>query len=183
MAEATTPQSLAKEGKKAYQRKDYLAAARAFEAARLGYEALGDALNAAEMANNCSVAYLQAGEGQAALAALEGSEAVFAAEGDLRRQGMTIGNRGAALEALDRPEEAIEAYQQAAEILQQAGEDQMRAQVLQSMSMLQLKLGRQLQALSSMQNGLEGVQNPSVQQKLLLKLLNNPLGTAKDHKE
>lgn len=183
MVEATTPQSLAKEGKKAYQRKDYVAAARAFEAARLGFEAQGDSLNAAEMANNCSVAYLQAGEGQAALAALEGSEAVFAAAGDLRRQGMAIGNRGAALEALDRPEEAIQAYQQAADILQQAGEDQMRAQVLQSMSILQVKLGHQFQALSSMQNGLEGVQHPSVQQKLLKKLLNTPLGMVKGDEE
>lgn len=175
MSEATTPQSLAKEGNKAYQREDYLAAASAFEAARQGYEALEDSLNAAEMANNCSVAYLQAGDSEAALAAVEGSEAVFALAGDLRRQGMALGNRAAALEALERFEEAIAAYQQAAEILQQAGEDQLRAQVMQSVSMLQFKMGRQLQALASMQSGLEGVKHPNVKQKMIKKLLDTPL--------
>lgn len=175
MAEATTPQQLAKEGQAAYQRREYLAAARAFEAAQRGYLAMGDALNAAEMANNCSVAYLQAGDGTAALAAVEGSEAVFAQAGDLRRQGMALGNRGAALEALERSEEAIAAYQQAADILLQAGEDQLRAQVMQSLSMLQFQMGRQLQALASMQSGLEEVKHPSVKQKMIQKLLNTPL--------
>jgi tetratricopeptide (TPR) repeat protein len=178
MAEATSPQNLAKEGKSAYQRRDYPAAASAFEAARLGYQTMGDELNAAEMANNCSVAYLQAGDGQAALDAVEGSETIFAQAGDLRRQGMALGNRGAALEALERSEEAIVVYQQAAEILQQAGEDQLRAQVMQSLSMLQLQMGRQLQALASMQNGIEGVERPNASQKMLKKLLNIPFNIA-----
>ena len=178
MPEATSPQRLAKEGKSAYQRGDYQAAAQEFEAARLGYQAMDDELNAAEMANNCSVAYLQAGDGEAALAAVEGSETIFAQAGDLRRQGMALGNRGAALEALERNEEAIAVYQQAAEILQQAGEDQSRAQVMQSLSMLQLQMGHQLQALASMQNGIEGVEHPSVSQKMLKKLLNIPFNIA-----
>jgi tetratricopeptide (TPR) repeat protein len=175
MAETTSPQKLAKEGKAAYKSGDYEAAARLFEAARQGYEAMQDALNAAEMANNSSVSYLQAGNGEAALTAVEGSEAVFAEAGDLKRQGMALSNRGAALEALERFEEAIADYQQAAKILQQAGEDQLRAQVMQSLSSLQLKLGRQWEALGSMQDGLEGVQNPSLKQKMLQKLLKTPL--------
>lgn len=174
MSDAASPNQLAKEGKAAYQRGDYLEAAHAFEAARQGYLALGDRLMAAEMANNCSVAYLQAGDGEAALAAVEGSETIFAEAGDLRRQGMALGNRGAALEALERNEEAIAAYQQAAQILEQAKEDQLRAQVMQSLSMLQFQMGRQLQALATMQNGLEGVQRPSPKQKMLKKLLNIP---------
>jgi tetratricopeptide (TPR) repeat protein len=175
MAETTSPQKLAKEAKAAYKSGDYEAAARLFEAARQGYEAMNEPLDAAEMANNCSVSYLQAGNGEAALTAVDGSDAVFAQAGDLKRQGMALSNRGAALEALERFEEAIAAYQQAAKILQQAGEDQMRAQVMQSLSSLQLKLGRQWEALGSMQDGLEGVQNPSLKQKMLKKLLNTPL--------
>ena len=175
MPETTSPQKLAKEGKAAYKSKEYEAAARLFEAARQGYDAMNDALNAAEMSNNCSVSYLQAGDGEAALAAVEGSDAIFAQAGDLKRQGMALSNRGAALEELERSEEAIAAYQQAAEILHQAGEDQMRAQVMQSVSTLQFKLGRQLQALASMQDGLEGVQKPNLKQKMLKKLLNTPL--------
>jgi tetratricopeptide (TPR) repeat protein len=91
---------------------------------------------------------------------------------------MALGNRGAALEALERNEEALIVYQQAADILQQAGEDQLRAQVMQSLSMLQLQMGRQLQALASMQNGIDGVERPSASQKMLEKLLNIPMNVA-----
>lgn len=174
MSEAKTPEQLAKEGKQAYQRGDYPAAAALFEAARHGYTGSNEALNAAEMANNASVAYLQAGEAQAALQAAEGTAAIFAQAGDLRRQGMALGNLGSALEALARPDEALQAYQQSAEVLQQCGEDELRASVMQSISGLQFRTGRQLQALASMQDGLEGIKRPSPKQKFLKRLLRIP---------
>jgi tetratricopeptide (TPR) repeat protein len=169
-----SPQIQAKEGKSAYQRGELLDAARYFEAARQGFGAAGDWLSAAEMANNASVAYLQAEQAESALKAVEGTIEVFAQAGDLRRQGMALGNQAAALEELDRTEEAIAAYQKSAEILDQAGEDQLRANVMQSLSMLQFREGRQLQALASMQAGLEGVQRPSPKQMFLKKLLHIP---------
>ena len=175
MSEAVSPEKLTKEGKAAYQNGDYLAAAQAFEAAQQGYLSLGDKLNAAELANNCSVAYLQAGDGQAALKAVEGTDAIFAEAGDLRRQGMALGNLASALEAIDRTEEAVEAYLQSASVLEKAGEDQLRANVLHSLSMLQFRSGKQLQALASMQSGLEGVKRPTPKQSLLKKLLNIPV--------
>jgi len=175
MSELVSPEKLAKEGKTAYQNGDYLAAAQAFEVAQQSYASLGDRLNAAEMSNNSSVAYLQAGEGEAALKAVEGSPEIFAEAGDLRRQGMALGNLASALEALDRSEEALAAYQQSASILEQAGEDQLRANVMHSLSMLQFRLGKQLQALASMHNGLEGVKHPSPRQSLLKKLVAIPV--------
>jgi tetratricopeptide (TPR) repeat protein len=174
MTEIISPQKLDKEGKSAFQRGDYPAAAQAFEAACQAYTAAGDRLNAAEMANNSSVAYLQSGDGEAALRAVEGTEAIFAEAGDLRRQGMAAGNRAAALEALDRLDEALHVYELSADLLEQAGEDQLRAHVMQSLSALQLRTGRRLQALASMQAGLEGVQKPSARQRLLKRLLNIP---------
>jgi tetratricopeptide (TPR) repeat protein len=174
MANTVNPQQLSKEGKSAYGRGEYLAAAQAFEAAQAGYAAAGAPLDAAEMANNSSVAYLQAGEAAQALQAVEGTPETFAQAGDLRRQGMALGNRGAALEALERSEEALQAYEQSAEILEQAGEDQLRAQVMQSLSTLQLNLGKRLQALATMQAGLEGVRHPTPKQSMLKKLLNVP---------
>jgi tetratricopeptide (TPR) repeat protein len=113
-------------------------------------------------------------EGQCSPVCGGGTAAIFAAANDLRRQGMALGNRAAALEALERPEEAIEAYQQSADVLEQAGEDQLRANVMNSLSMLQFRSGRQLQALASMQNGLEGVKKPSPRQKFLKQLVNIP---------
>lgn len=170
-----TPQQLAKDGKKAYEHGEYLAAAQAFLAAKEGYMAAAQPLEAAEMANNASVAYLQAGDGQAALDVVEGTDQIFAEAGDLRRQGMAIGNRAAALEALDRDEEAVQAYLAAAQLLEQAGEGQLRANTLQSLSMLQFQMGRQLQALMSMHQGLEGVKRPTPKQMFLKKLLNIPV--------
>jgi tetratricopeptide (TPR) repeat protein len=174
MNETTSPQELAKEGKSLYQRGDYQAAAQVFKAAAEAYTLAQDVLNAAEMANNCSVAHLQADDAQAALDAVQGTDEIFAQAGDIRRQGMALGNRAAALEALDRLEEASETYLQAADILQQAGEDKLRADVMQSLSMLQFRSGRQLQALASMKSGIEGVEHPSAKQKFIKKLLRIP---------
>jgi hypothetical protein len=118
---------------------------------------------------------LQAGEGQAALKAVEGTAETFAEAGDLHRQGMALGNLASALEAVDRTEEAAGAYLQSAGVLEKAGEDQLRASVMHSLSMLQFRTGKQLQALASMQSGLEGVKRPSPKQSLLKKLLSIPV--------
>lgn len=174
MNEVINPQKSAQDGNSAYKKGHYDAAAQAFHTARTGYEAVGDALNAAEMANNSSVAYLQAGKAEAALQELEGIEKIFAQAGDLRRHGMTLGNRGAALEALGRLDEAGEAYLESAGILQQAGEDQLRVSVMQSLSGLQLRTGKQLQALVTMQQGLDEVKKPSPRQRALKRLLSVP---------
>ncbi len=174
MSEVTSPQKLVAQGKSAYKNGDYLAAAQAFQSARQAYESAGEALDAAETANNCSVAYLQAGEAEAALKAVEGTEEIFAQAGDLRRQGMAAGNRAAALEALERLEEAAQAYQLSADLLEQAGEDQLRANVMQSLSGLQFRNGRHLEALASMKAGVDGVQKPSPRQRFLKRLLNIP---------
>jgi tetratricopeptide (TPR) repeat protein len=174
MNEAITPQQLKVEGGHAYRQGNYLAAARSYEAAAQGYCALKDELSAAEMLNNSSVAYLQAGEAQQALDQVKGTADIFAKAGDTRRQGMAFGNQGAALEALKLHPEAIEAYQRSAELLKQAGEGELRANVLQSLSALMLKSGRQLEALAVMQAGLDGVKRPNPKQQILKKLLRVP---------
>jgi tetratricopeptide (TPR) repeat protein len=175
MSDVNSPHTLAREGKAVYQKGDFLSAAHIFEAAQRGYLIQGDRLNAAEMANNCSVAYLQAGEGLAALEAVEGTAEIFAEFDDLRRQAMALGNLASALEAVDRVEEAAEAYQQSADILAQSNEDQLRANVLHSLSVLQFRMGKQLQALASMQSGLEGVKHPTPKQTVLKKLVSIPV--------
>jgi len=174
MDETLNPNQLSKEGRSAYKRGDHMAAARAFEAASQGYTALDDPLNAAEMANNSSVAYLQAGDAQAALQIVEGTAEVFRLAGDVRRQAMAIGNQAAALEALGGSDEAIDAYQQSADLLKLAGEEQMRLNVMQSLSALQLRTGRQLEALATMKVGLDGAEKLTGKQRLIKRLLNIP---------
>jgi tetratricopeptide (TPR) repeat protein len=174
MAEILNAQQLAKEGQQAFQRGDYEKAARSFQAAYQSYVTSQDSLNAAEMANNASVAYLKAGDCPAALQLVEGTAEIFARAGDIRRQAMALGNLGAALEGIHRFQEAEDAYQQSADLLKQVGEDKLRLNVMQSLSNLQLRSGKHLQALSSMQAGLEDVNRPSPKQRFLKKLLEVP---------
>ena len=175
MSETKSPKELEKEGNAAYKQGNFITAAHEFEAASKGYAMADDHLKAAEMANNSSVAFLQAGNAEKALEVLNGTTEVFANSGDLKRQGMAIGNKGAALEELGHLEEAEQAYRDSAEILEKAGEDKLRAEVMKSLSTLQLNTGRQLQALATMQSGVEGVKSPSPKQSFLKRLLQIPI--------
>lgn len=174
MNEMLSPQQLAAEGKSAYEKGDYSAAADAFEAASVGYKSAADLLSAAEMANNHSVALLQAGEAQRSLEAVLGTDEIFAEAGDIRRQAMALGNQGAALEALKRLDEAIDAYERSAELLTQVEDKETRVSVMQALSALQLRRGRQLEALATMQAGLSGVKHPTPKQRMLRRLLELP---------
>ena len=100
MTDQTNPLTLAEDGKKEYGKGNFKDAAGLFSQAAQAYASEGDELNAAEMKNNESVAYLQAGNAQEALQAVEGTEEVFLKAGDLKRQGIAISNRAAALEGL-----------------------------------------------------------------------------------
>lgn len=174
MEEVTSARELAVEGRAAYKRGDYQAAAQSFDAAARSYLSLGDHLMAAEMRNNSSVAYLQAGDAPAALEAVEGTPQIFEQMGDVRRQGMALGNLAAALEALGRLDEALQAYRQSGELLKLAGENDLYLQVMQSLSALELRRGHPLEAVSMMQEGLGGIQRLSLRQRLLKKVLQIP---------
>jgi tetratricopeptide (TPR) repeat protein len=174
MASAITPKQIADQAQSEYRQKKYMEAANTYLAAARVYQDNGDTLSSAEMLNNASVSHLQADDPQAALDAVSGTAEIFAEAGDLRRQGLALGNLGSALEALDRLEEAAQMYQRSGEILQEAGEHQLRANVMQSLSALQLRTGRQLEALVSMQSGLETIERPNPKQRFLKKLLRVP---------
>lgn len=168
------PNELAESGKKAYGVGNYPEAAELFGAAADGFAAQENKLEAAEMRNNQSVASLQAGDAQAAYDAAEGTDATFEDAGDVKRQAMALGNTAAALDGLERFEESEEAYSRSAELFTEVGEDELRANVMQSLSKLQLRTGRQLEAIASMQTGLDNIKKPSIKQRLLKKLLKTP---------
>lgn len=170
----TNPRELAEAGKKAYQEAYYLEAAVSFEQAAHAYRATGDELMAAEMQNNQSVALLQAKQPTEALSACQGTDAVFAAAGDTKRQALALGNQAAALEALSKIDAALEAYQRSADLLKAVGETELRSIVLKSLSALQIKKGRQLEALASMDAALAGKKKKTFKETLLAKLLRIP---------
>jgi tetratricopeptide (TPR) repeat protein len=145
-----------------------------FLAAAESYRLADDPVTAAEMDNNRSVALLQTGDAQAALAAVVDTISIFQGAGDTRRLAMAYGNQAAALEALGQLEAAESAYQQSADLLAEVGEDQLRASVMRSVSELQLRQGRHLEAVASMQTGLGGLKRPKTKQRLIRRLLDMP---------
>lgn len=176
MMETLSPRQLDQEGQSAFRAGRYVDAAAAFERAAAGFASSGDALNASEAANNRSVALLKAGDAAGALQAAAGTDAVFSAANDPKRQGMACANQAAALEALGKLDEALERYGFASELLRQAGEKEFRGLVLECITSLQLRTGKQLQALASMDAALEHKSRLTLKERLLQKLLQTPLG-------
>jgi tetratricopeptide (TPR) repeat protein len=171
MTNTLSPQEMVDQAKKIYQDGDYAQAAREFAGAASIYASAGDALMAAEMENNQSVALLLAGEAQAALDAVEGTEKVFADAEDFRRQGMALANQAAALQALKRVTDSMEYYQKAGVALEKAGEGDLRADVMQQLSMLNLRRFKFYDAVLALQSGLAGVKNPNLKQRIMKKIL------------
>ncbi len=171
---ALTPEQLEDEGKTAYGEGDYRQAADSFLAAEEGYRLKGDEVKAAEMANNRSVALIQAGEDQEALKAVKDTVAIFEQAGDTLHQAMALGNRASAYEALGQLDLAIGDYEQAEEIFRQLGENDLRLDVSKSLSALQMRKGKTLEALGTMQAGVAEIERPTLKQRILKKLLGLP---------
>jgi hypothetical protein len=172
--EIIDPKQLADEGQAAYNRTDYLAAAQLFKAAADGYTSSEQPLMAAEMANNCSVAYVKGGKPELALQVVMGTDQVFAEKGDTLRQAMALGNQAAAWEGLNQLDKAIEAYQQSAELLNSVGEAELRAYVMQAISAIQLRRGQFLEAYTTMGVGVMGLDKPNLTQRMLKSLIQLP---------
>jgi tetratricopeptide (TPR) repeat protein len=171
---AKTPPQLEKDGGVAYQRGEYKEAARIFAAAEGGYKLKGDIQKSAEMANNRCVALLRANQAEAALEAVDDTIEIFRSGHDERLLAMALGNRASAYEALRRYSEAFIDYEASAEILKEIGEQDLRLNVMKSLSALQLRSGRSLEALATMQAGVNGVDKPGLTHRLIKKLLKMP---------
>ncbi|MBI4762719.1 MAG: hypothetical protein ACOYYF_01720 [Chloroflexota bacterium] len=165
--ESASPLQLAEQGKEEYGKGNYDTAARLFAQAAQVYASVQDELNAAEMKNNQSVALLQAGKAQEALEATDGTESIFQKAGDLKRQGIAVSNRAAALEALKKVDEALAEYERAAQLLEQAGEGDMHSIVRKAAANLNLKRGRITAAQMDVYDSLRLVEKPNLTQRIL----------------
>jgi tetratricopeptide (TPR) repeat protein len=172
--EAPSPQQLEEHALIAYQEGRLEDGIEGFKAACQAYHAQGDEGKTAEMANNLSVALLQAKRPQEALKALEGTTEVFLRLGDKHRAAQAFGNHGAALEACGDIADAEVAYRQAADLFSNLGDVENRDYTLQALSRLQLRLGKPLEAITTMQTSLETKQRPGMRDRLLRRLLRLP---------
>ena len=169
------PISLADKGKQEYAKGNYVLAAQMFSQAAQAYAAAKDELNAAEMKNNQSVALLQAGKAREALQVTDGTEQIFQQAGDLKRQGIAVGNRAAALEGLKKWQEALAEYDRAASLLEQAGEGDMHSVVRKAAANLNLKLGRVNATQMDVLDSLRLAEKPTFTQRILKFFLRNRL--------
>jgi tetratricopeptide (TPR) repeat protein len=172
--EAPSPQQLEEHALTAYQEGRLEDGIEGFKSACQAYRAQGDEGKTAEMANNLSVALLQAKRPQEALKALEGTTEVFLKLGDKHRAAQAFGNLGAALEACGNVADAEVAYRQAADLFSNLGDVENRDYTLQALSRLQLRLGKPLEAITTMQTSLEKKQRPGIRDRLLRRLLSLP---------
>ena len=159
--------ALAEKGKKEYEQGNYIAAADLFSQAAQGYASMKDELNAAEMKNNQSVALLQGGKVKEALQVTEGTEDIFQKAGDVKRQGIAVSNRAAALEGLKKWNEALEEYDRAAALFEQAGEGDMHSMVRKTAANLNLKRGHIADSQMDVYDSLRLVEKPSLAQRIM----------------
>ncbi|MEP6893974.1 MAG: hypothetical protein ABI986_00055 [Chloroflexota bacterium] len=159
--------TLAEQGKQEYGKGAFLFAANKFSQAAQAYQDIQDALNAAEMKNNESVALVKAGKAEAALQATEGTEAIFQKAGDLKRQGIAIANRAAALEGLKKLNEAVAEYNRAADIFEQLGEGDMHSVVRKASAEIFLKRGYIGNTQMDVFDSLRLVEKPTLSQRIL----------------
>jgi tetratricopeptide (TPR) repeat protein len=165
--ESLNPITLAEDGKKEYAKNNFKAAAALFAQAAQAYTSVQDELNAAEMKNNQSVALLQAGNAKGALQATDGTEVVFQKAGDVKRQGIAVSNRAAALEGLKKWQEALAEYDRAASLFEQIGEGDMHSIVRKAAANINLKRGRIVNSQMDVYDSLRLVEKPTLTQRIL----------------
>lgn len=174
MRQDLSPKGLAQAAEKAFREGNYLEAVAGFNAAAAAYQDQGEVILAAEMWNNCGVALVQLGQGEEALKVIQSTLPLLESKGDHERLGIAYGNLASALEVCGRYEEAQEAYLRSAELLEDCGKAELRLHALKALSQLQLKQGKQLQALVTFQTALEGAPRLSLRKKALKKLMEIP---------
>jgi len=165
------PVQLNEKGKESFQNADFDEAADLFHQAAEGYALTRDEALAAEARNNMSVALLQAGRPQEALDAALNTDAVFEGRQDVKRQAMALGNQAAALEALNRYDEAAAAYERSAELFAQVDEGDMRAMVLKSSAAIKFKTGRITESAFKMMGSLDAKKNLNFFERIMKFLL------------
>ena len=165
------PKQLIDEAETAYQTEEFALAAKKYQAAQDAYIQAGDALMAAEMANNASVSLLKSGDATAAFNAADKTDLVFSQAGDLRRQAIALSNQASALESLKKNDQALDLYTRSSDLLKQINETDMRAYVLKSISYLQFRTGKKFDAMATMRIALDAQRKLTLRERILKTLL------------
>ncbi len=150
-------------GLEQFQKNQFKPAAETFQKCVTLLETEGLTSESAEMRNNLGVALVRAKAYQEALEAIQGTPEAFLATADTQKQGIALANLGNALEGLKENDAAIEAYEKAIECFKACEEKKLRSITLKYLSDLQIKTGKQYQALASLKSSYE--ESPDVNLK------------------
>lgn len=170
----SSPSTLAQNAKSAFEHDELEAAIQGFTSAREGYHQAGEHLLAAEMANNLSVALLKVDRSEEALQEVKGTPQFFLEAEDESRAAMAFGNLASALEANGELQNAEKALEDAIRIFKKIGDKEHLMHSARALSQLQLRRGRPLEAVSTMQGGLEDQSKLSVKNRILRSILSIP---------
>ena len=162
------------EAKKSWEAGNHKKAAEGFKTALDFYKDQKDEYNAAEMANNLCVAYLQIGKKKEALELVNGTDIIFEEHNDFQKQAIALANQAEALEALKQYPQAVTLYQKSADLFKQIGQDDFASYVLKSLALLQVKQGKQLEGIFAMEQSLNSKGKLTVWQRIYRWLLKIP---------
>lgn len=165
---------LEKSGVKAFHEGKPNEAITDFQEARSIFLENGDQARAAAMANNICVAYLELDRNTEALDFVRDTPQVLLDAGETQLAAQAFGNLGTALAATGDPASAEEAYFKAIELFNEIDARDNLTHTLKALSQLQLKQGRSLEAVSTMQQALETEPKSGIRDRLLRKLLKFP---------
>jgi tetratricopeptide (TPR) repeat protein len=169
-----SPSKVASQAKKAFKEKRYSDALGGFYAAREGYLLDQDELRAAEMSNNLCVVMLQIDRPNEALKIVEDTPALFLEKGDEAHAAMAYGNLASALEACGNIDGAVSALQEAIDGFRRIDDQENLLYSAKALSELQLRQGKALEAVATMQTGLENQKGLGLRRRLLRRLLDIP---------
>jgi tetratricopeptide (TPR) repeat protein len=164
MATAT---ELKEQGLKHYRAERFDEAAAAFAQAAQLLEAAGNVGDAAEMRNNVCVVRMAQEKWAEALTAVQGTPEIFRQLNDKLREAQAVANLAAAQEGLGNIQEAVDFYLQAIDLFGPLGEKETRSACYKKLSGLQVKLGKQFEALHSMRSGLNLSSELTAKEKML----------------
>ena len=172
--------SLTEKAKTEFQQNKFAEAAADFQGCLDLLTQENDPLEIAEMRNNLGVSLLRNSDPTAALDAVLGTEDVFSRASDLQRQGIAQANLGTIYEALKSYDLAAVSYQNSIESFKQSGDKKLRSITLRYLSNLQLKTGKQYNAVATLQASYAEKPEASLKDKFfasaLGKVINKLLG-------
>lgn len=166
--------ALEESGVSAYQSGNPEKAVEDFRLAHRLFEEAGNPIKAAAMANNLCVVLLELDRPEEALKSVEETPQVMLEAGELQLAGQAFGNRATAKAAGGYYDSAEQDFIEAIGIFNQTNAEELLSHTLKALSKLQLKQGRSLEAVNTMQRALQAEPKPGVRARILQKLLNFP---------